>query len=79
MRISTGYKSLGNNLQDNKHRFKLVKALSGYRQLDDECYKLVWECAQNMPYPDFYQAWHQHNFATRAMQSLKRILFTRII
>lgn len=22
-------------------------------------YKLIWHCAQNMPYPKFYQAWHQ--------------------
>ncbi|WP_442936659.1 hypothetical protein [Nostoc sp.] len=34
--------------------------------------------AQNMPYPDFYQAWHQLNFATRAMRTLAKILFTRI-
>lgn len=70
--------SLGKILQVNKHRFEVVKALSGYWQLNDEYYNLAWKCAQNMPYPDFYQAWHQHNFATRAMQSLKKILFTRI-
>ncbi|NMF65874.1 HEAT repeat domain-containing protein [Brasilonema octagenarum] len=23
------------------------------------CVQLIWHCAQNMPYPDFYQAWHQ--------------------
>jgi HEAT repeat protein len=23
-----------------------------------DCYKLIWHCAQNMSYPDFYQAWH---------------------
>ena len=71
--------SLGEILQDNKHRFEVVKALSGYWQPHSEHYDLAWKCAQNMPYPDFYQAWHQHNFATRAMQSLKKILFTRII
>ena len=71
--------NLGEIIQDNQHRFEVVKALSGYWQLDDECYDLAWKCAQNMPYPDFYEAWHQHNFATRAMQSLKKILFTRII
>ncbi len=21
-------------------------------------YKVIWHCAQNLPYPDFYQAWH---------------------
>jgi hypothetical protein len=25
----------------------------------DNCYKVIWKCAQNMPYPAFYQAWHQ--------------------
>jgi hypothetical protein len=23
-----------------------------------ECYKLIWNCAKNLPYPEFYQAWH---------------------
>lgn len=71
--------SLGKILQDNKHRFEVVKVLSGYWRLDDDCYNLAWKCAQNMPYPDFYQAWHQHNVATLTMRSLKEILFTRII
>ncbi|ULB47177.1 HEAT repeat domain-containing protein, partial [Limnospira fusiformis KN01] len=31
--------------QNNFHRFH-------------ECYKLIWNCAENLPYPDFYQAWH---------------------
>ncbi|TAF30280.1 MAG: hypothetical protein EAZ68_23035, partial [Oscillatoriales cyanobacterium] len=22
------------------------------------CYQIIWDCAQNMTYPDFYQAWH---------------------
>ena len=22
------------------------------------CYKVIWDCAQNMTYPEFYQAWH---------------------
>ncbi|MGH1397345.1 MAG: NACHT domain-containing protein, partial [Trichormus sp.] len=28
---------------------------------DTEGYEIIWHCAQNMPYPDFYQAWHQGN------------------
>ena len=71
--------SLGKILQDNKHCFAVVKILSGYWRLDAKNYDLAWKCAQNMPYPDFYQAWHQHNVATCAMRSLKKILFTRII
>lgn len=29
----------------------------------EECYEVVWHCAQNLSYPDFYQAWH-HQTAT---------------
>ncbi|MBE8968831.1 HEAT repeat domain-containing protein [Nostocales cyanobacterium LEGE 12452] len=71
--------SLGEILQVNKHRFEVVKILSDYQLVGGNYYDLAWKCAQNMPYPDFYQAWHQHNVATRAMRSLKKILFTRII
>ncbi len=24
----------------------------------DQCYKVVWDCAMKLPYPQFYQAWH---------------------
>ncbi|MEB3831809.1 HEAT repeat domain-containing protein, partial [Phormidium sp. CCY1219] len=24
----------------------------------EECYNLIWNCAENLPYPEFYQAWH---------------------
>ncbi len=24
-----------------------------------DCYRVIWKCAQSMPYPAFYQAWHQ--------------------
>ncbi len=24
----------------------------------NECYKIIWKCAQTLPYPEFYQAWH---------------------
>ena len=27
-------------------------------ELFDKCYKVVWNCAANLPYPQFYQAWH---------------------
>ena len=71
--------SLEKILQDNEHRFEVVKALSSYLELDNNCYNVIWKCAQNMPYAYFYQAWPQHNLATRIMRSLKKILFTRII
>ncbi|MBD2494698.1 HEAT repeat domain-containing protein [Nostoc sp. FACHB-280] len=70
---------LGKILQNNQDRSTVVKVLSNYWKLDGKYYDLAWQCAQNMPYPDFYQAWHPHNFAIRTMRSLKQILFTRII
>jgi HEAT repeat protein/energy-coupling factor transporter ATP-binding protein EcfA2 len=76
---SEAAESLEEIIQNNQHHVDVVKALSGYRQLNDEYYDLAWKCAQDMPYHKFYQAWHQHNFATRTMRSLKKILFTRII
>ncbi|MBN4005564.1 MAG: HEAT repeat domain-containing protein [Nostoc sp. LPT] len=71
--------SLNKIIQTSEHRFAVVKALSGYLQLDDNCYNVIWKCTQNMPYPDFYRAWHQHNLVTDTMRRLKKILFTRII
>ncbi len=71
--------SLERILQDNEHCSEVIKALSGYLQLDYNYYSIIWKCVQNMPYPDFYQTWHQHNVVTRTMRSLKKILFTRII
>ncbi|MBE9219966.1 NACHT domain-containing protein [Dolichospermum flos-aquae] len=35
----------------------VIKAISGY-QLTDEHYQLIGKIAQNMVYPEFYQAWH---------------------
>ncbi|HAX75114.1 MAG TPA: signal transduction protein [Cyanobacteria bacterium UBA11372] len=46
---------------------RIVIALKGYLSYEtsendskrfDACYKVIWHCAQNMSYPDFYQAWH---------------------
>ena len=30
---------------------------SSYRY--EACYRLIWHCAQNMTYPDFFEAWHK--------------------
>jgi len=59
--------SLGKILTTRKHYAGIVSALkdclsneiyeSNFDQFD-ECYKLIWNCAENLPYPDFYQAWH---------------------
>ncbi len=80
--------SLGETLTEYEKMTAVVSALKKY--LSDEiyennfeqwkdCYQVIWHCTQTMTYPAFYQAWHQHNFATRAMRRLKKILFTRII
>jgi len=31
--------------------------------LYENCFKIIWNCAQNLPYPIFYQAWH-HQLTT---------------
>jgi predicted NACHT family NTPase len=28
------------------------------QQIDKNCYELIWDYAENLPYPDFYRAWH---------------------
>ncbi|MGD1703954.1 pentapeptide repeat-containing protein [Dapis sp. BLCC M229] len=36
-------------------------SVKGYRDNSyhsKECYKIIWKCAQTLPYPEFYQAWH---------------------
>ena len=30
---------------------------SSYRY--EACHRLIWHCAQNMTYPDFFEAWHK--------------------
>ena len=59
--------SLGKILKD-KHMPKIVTALTPYLSVEtynnnpsqfERCYKIIWECAENMTYSEFYQAWHQ--------------------
>lgn len=33
------------------------------------CYEIIWYCAQNMAYPDFYQAWHGELFPVKALEN----------
>lgn len=64
--------SLGKIIQTQKQYADVVFALN--HNLTDEvyennsnlyikCYELLWQCAQNLPYPKFHQAWH-HNTLT---------------
>ncbi|MBK4732997.1 HEAT repeat domain-containing protein, partial [Oxynema sp. CENA135] len=59
--------SLGEILTTRQHYAGVVSALkdclSGevYQnnfRLFNQCYEVLWNCAENLPYPDFYQAWH---------------------
>ncbi|MDJ1173354.1 HEAT repeat domain-containing protein [Roseofilum capinflatum] len=67
--ISVHYaaKSLGDILTTHKQRQEIIFALQPH--LSDEtyennfdlfkkCYELLWNIAQDLPYPDFYRAWH---------------------
>lgn len=35
------------------------------RERFKDCHSVIWHCAQNLPYPDFYQAWHQTTIQQR--------------
>ncbi|MDB9443527.1 HEAT repeat domain-containing protein [Sphaerospermopsis kisseleviana CS-549] len=69
--------SLGKIVNSNQARSLLIQTLSSY-MLNNKSYELIWKCAQNMPYPEFYQAGYQPFLGTRLVRSLKSILFMRI-
>ncbi|OJJ25960.1 hypothetical protein BI308_08345 [Roseofilum reptotaenium AO1-A] len=59
--------SLGDILTTHKQRQEIVLALQPYLSneknennlhLFDNCYELLWKIAQDLPYTDFYRAWH---------------------
>ncbi len=60
-------RSLGEILKD-KHMLKVFTALTPYLSVEtynnnssqfERCHKIIWKCAENMTYSEFYQAWHQ--------------------
>ncbi len=53
----------------------VITAISGY-QLTDEHYQLIGKIAQNMGYPEFYQAWHQPSSFTRSFRTVKSIFYS---
>jgi hypothetical protein len=53
----------------------VIKAISGY-QLTNEHYQLIGKIAQNMLYPEFYQAWHQPSSFTRSFRTVKSIFYS---
>ena len=36
----------------------VVAKLKNYSESNASVYKLIWQCAQVLPYPEFYRAWH---------------------
>jgi hypothetical protein len=55
-------------------QFGVITALkanfNNSQQIDYACYELIWHYAQNLPYPDFYQAWHQDTITNSAIPNL---------
>ncbi|MBD2292829.1 HEAT repeat domain-containing protein [Anabaena sphaerica FACHB-251] len=64
------------NILENNQFAKLVIQFKHYlndSRLFVACYSVIYYCSQNMPYPEFYQAWHQPHFYTRLVQTVKSI------
>jgi HEAT repeats len=38
---------------------QLLEETSSNDKRDKDCIAIIWHCAQNMSYPDFYKAWHK--------------------
>ncbi|OKH39418.1 hypothetical protein NIES2119_06680 [[Phormidium ambiguum] IAM M-71] len=55
-------------------QFSVIKILksnfNNSQQIDYAYYELIWHYAQNLPYPDFYQAWHQDTLTNTATANL---------
>ena len=43
----------------------------------EQCYQLIWQCAQNLTYPEFYTAWHQtpNKLCQKLWKQLNRPIF----
>ena len=66
--------SAANNLETNVGEALLPEVVKGLKDCLTEqinknnlhlykcCSKVLWKCAQNMSYPEFYQAWHGKDF-----------------
>jgi len=62
-----GTKSLLKILTTDEHRQEVVSLLLPHVKTETyennfdlfkDCYEVLWDCAQNLPYPTFYEAWH---------------------
>jgi predicted NACHT family NTPase len=61
-----------NKIVQNDQMPSVVSALQQFQcdttyktnfHLYESCFEIIWNCAQNLPYPTFYQAWH-HQLTT---------------
>ncbi|WP_293347787.1 MULTISPECIES: HEAT repeat domain-containing protein [unclassified Microcoleus] len=62
----------------DEHRQEVVSLLQPHMKTEtyennfdlfEDCYVVLWHCAQNLSYPDFYQAWHQDTITNSATAS----------
>jgi HEAT repeat protein len=65
----------------NTRQYKLLSSIveNLQKHINDEIYEndvvskdyydILWHCAQNMAYPDFYQAWHGELFPVKALEN----------
>ncbi len=64
-------------------QFAVITALkanfNNSQQIDDNCYELIWHYAENLPYPDFYQAWHQDTLTNSATAILNLANFPQVL
>ncbi|NES87321.1 MAG: hypothetical protein F6K10_41740 [Moorea sp. SIO2B7] len=57
----------------------LKNFLNDSRRFNEKCYGIIWNCAQDMLYPAFYQAWHKDTLDTSVTQSLDLADLPRIL
>lgn len=46
--------------------YLVARTIENDRWFYVDCYQLIWHCAQNMSYPEFYQSWHSSSFTPDA-------------
>lgn len=57
------------NISAKPHQMlEVIIALRDYSQQSEKCYQIIWQYSQNLPYPDFYEAWIQALWLRRLKQ-----------
>ena len=73
-------KSLLKIITTDEHRQEVVSLLQPHLNTETyennfdlfkDCYVVLWDCAQNLPYPDFYQAWQKDTLTNSATAKRK--------